>query len=124
MNKWLVIGAVALGAVVLLGNNKNTCEGRLFRLPNGKVVCEKHLSQMGYIYIQEKDKWYPSTSFQPSGQFAGINPNSQEWLNILIGLVQTGTNIWQQFGTDQGGLDAAGGDGGDLSTAGGAGGSL
>jgi len=104
MNKGILIALGIGAAVLLLSKSKNPpCDARLVQLPSGQIVCETVLPGMGYILYTD-GKWYHRTQFQPptTGQYAGQNPNSQQWQNILVGLVNTGFDIFNMFQTSGG----------------------
>ncbi len=121
---FLYIG-LGVGALLLLqnyggGGGSTTappCSQRLVQLPTGQTVCETQLPALGYILYN--GQWFHRSQFQPPPQYGGVNPNSQEWQNILIGLVNTGFNIYNLFSGTGGQSGPTGGGG---TTGGGSGG--
>lgn len=113
-NAFLIAGLLGVGALLLNSTNTNNTStntnntscpppNRLVMLNSKQAICETELPAMGYI--KYKGIWYHQSQFQPSGQYAGTNPNSQQWQNILVSLISTGFDLYNLFtdGKDPGG---------------------
>ena len=98
-NKLLIIGGLAVAAVLLLGKKGS---GQMFtippgvsaQLPQGGTVPESQLPQYGYVQYQ--GSWYHQSQFQAP---PGTDTNSQQWYQTLITALQTGQQLYTTAGT-------------------------
>jgi hypothetical protein len=79
-----------------------------FFVPSAGWVHQSQLPAMGYIFWN--GQWYHQTQFQvpQTGQFAGTNPNSPQWLNILNGVLSTTGTLANFFISNSGSLFGGG----------------
>lgn len=90
-NNIIILGALGVGAYLLLKGKLGGSGERMFTLPNGQRVPESQLSSLGYVQYQ--GQWYPASSLQPPNVPAGTSPTSTTWLSYVNAALQTGQQL-------------------------------
>lgn len=89
-----MFGVLILGLGLLLVSRRSSGSGiSRYRLPDGRVVTEDMLPQLGYVYYQ--GYWIPQERLN---QQTGSNYSSVQWQQIIssgFSIVAAGNQLWQ-----------------------------
>jgi len=100
MNKTMIFIAMGVGLFLLMGSGKEEYftvpPGLSAQLPQGGTVPASQLPSLGFVKTAQG--WFHQTQLQPTGQYAGTDPASPQWLAILMGTIAAGTTVYNIIG--------------------------
>lgn len=89
-----MIGMLLLGLGALIAFQRSSGGGaKRYRLPDGRIVTEDMLPQLGYVYYQ--GYWIPQ---QRLNQVTGRGYSAEQWQQIIasgFNLAAAGAQLWQ-----------------------------